>query len=51
MTNFDMIGLVRQQFVELLKGPGVTWNKQGIEHVFDKAVATMALKALDQTQP
>ena len=51
MTNFDMIGLLRQQFVEILKGPGVSWNKQGIEHTFDKAVAAMALKALDQKQP
>jgi hypothetical protein len=47
MTAFELIGALREQFIEQLQGPGVTWNLKGIEMQFEKAVAYVALKNLD----
>ena len=47
MTNTaDIMESFRTEFERILQGPGVTWNKQGMLNVFDKAMAKALAKAL-----
>lgn len=39
----DIVHQLRYEFEQKLKGPGVTWNKDGVLHTFDRAVAAAAL--------
>lgn len=32
-----LLEYVREEFIKILQGPGVSWNKQGILAAFDKA--------------
>ena len=47
MTAFEFTAKLREEFESLLRGPGITWNLNGVMNTLDKAVALVALKHLD----
>ena len=50
MNSFELVTAVRKRFRELLQGPGIAWNLNGVTQAFDVAVAEVALKSINSKE-